>query len=150
VLPRAFVAPEARIIAQAEDTRAALADHSFDPAKTVILTEAPASPPPAAGEERAAVITEYGAERVLMTAEGPGYLVLTDAYYPGWVARVDGEPTPILRADLMFRAVALGPGTHAVEFVYAPSSVRVGMAVSGAAWLGLVAALVWVARGRRS
>ena len=47
---------------------------------------------------------EYSPERVRLQANGPGYLLLTDAYYPGWVAKIDGQATPILRADLMFRA----------------------------------------------
>ena len=83
-----------------------------------------------------------------VTAEGPGYLLLTDAYYPGWVARVDGEPVDILRADLMFRAVALGPGTHAVEFVYEPVSVKGGGVLGGVGWGVLLGVSVWMRRRR--
>ena len=68
----------------------------------------------------------------------PGYLVLTDTYYPGWQATVDEEPAQILAADHAFRAVALGPGEHMVIFEYTPLSFRIG------AWTSLAAALLLV------
>src|SRR5205814_7944695 len=69
----------------------------------------------------------------------PGYLVLADTYYPGWVARVDGVEQPILRADYLFRAVAVRPGQQVVEFRYEPTSFRIGAATSGLTLLVLVA-----------
>jgi uncharacterized membrane protein YfhO len=68
----------------------------------------------------------------------PGYLVLTDTYYPGWQATVDEQPVQILVADHAFRAVTLGPGEHMVIFEYAPLSFRIG------AWISLAAALLLV------
>jgi uncharacterized membrane protein YfhO len=71
----------------------------------------------------------------------PGYLVLTDAHYPGWQATVDGERVPICRADLLFRAVALEPGEHRVVFTFQPPVQRLGAAVSA---MGLaVLVIVW-------
>ncbi len=48
------------------------------------------------------------------------YLVLNDIWHPWWSAQVDGEPAPILQANVMFRAVKLGPGTHRVRFTFDP------------------------------
>jgi uncharacterized membrane protein YfhO len=53
-------------------------------------------------------------------------LVLTDAYFPGWMARVDGAPAEIFRADYLFRGVLLPAGEHMVTFSYAPGSVALG------------------------
>ncbi|MBI2863528.1 MAG: YfhO family protein [Chloroflexi bacterium] len=77
-------------------------------------------------------VQSYQPEQVQVKAklDAPGLLVLTDAYYPGWQATVDGEPSPILRANYMFRALALTEGEHLVEFSYQPESLRTGLFVS--------------------
>ena len=82
-------------------------------------------------------IEEYTDTRVALTVEtdAPGYLVLTDAYYPGWVATVNGSETPIQRADVMFRAVSIPAGTSAVVFEYRPSWLTPALMVGGVAWL---------------
>ena len=60
----------------------------------------------------------YEPERVVIEVDAPrpGYLVLTDSYYPGWQAMVDRAATTILRANGFFRAVALDEPQR-VEFV---------------------------------
>ena len=65
-----------------------------------------------------------------MNTPRDGYLVLTDAYYPGWVATVDGQPANIERADILFRAVKIPAGQHRVEFRYQPQSFIIGAAIS--------------------
>ncbi|PJF46750.1 MAG: hypothetical protein CUN48_12165 [Candidatus Thermofonsia Clade 3 bacterium] len=70
-------------------------------------------------------------------------LILRDACFPGWVARVDGVETPIVCVDTLFRAVALPAGAQEVTFSYEPQSVRWGFMVSAAGvvlWLALVSA----------
>jgi uncharacterized membrane protein YfhO len=57
--------------------------------------------------------------------------MLTDSWYPGWVAFVDGKETPIHRADYIFRAVPLTPGEHSVVFEYRPMSLLWGAIISG-------------------
>lgn len=59
-----------------------------------------------------------------------GFLFVTDAWYPGWKAKVDGVDTSIYRADFAFRAVALAKGVHKVEFRYEPDSLKTGELVS--------------------
>jgi uncharacterized membrane protein YfhO len=93
----------------------------------------------------------YEPERVVISANlaADGYLVLTDAHYPGWRALTDGLETPIYRADLLFRAVYLPAGQHRVEFIYDPLSFKLGAAISLVALLGLVAGAAAVAGRRR-
>jgi uncharacterized membrane protein YfhO len=55
---------------------------------------------------------------------------MSEAYYPGWKAYVDGREEEILRADYVFRAIPVGPGSHRIEVVYQPLSFKVGLAVS--------------------
>ncbi|UCC63897.1 MAG: YfhO family protein, partial [Anaerolineae bacterium] len=59
-----------------------------------------------------------------------GYLVLSDTHYPGWQVDVDGQRGRLHRANLLFRAVYLPPGSHTVEFQFQPQSLRLGAAVS--------------------
>jgi uncharacterized membrane protein YfhO len=63
-------------------------------------------------------------------SSAPGYLVLVEAYDPGWRASVDGSPAEVRRANVGFRAVAVPGGTHRVVFVYRPRAALVGLAAS--------------------
>jgi len=81
----------------------------------------------------------YGLNEVELAVRTPvsGYLVLSDVYYPGWRATVDGAPAEVLRADYVFRAVMLPPGEHTVRMEFASWTWRVGLAVSIVTWVGL-------------
>jgi prepilin-type N-terminal cleavage/methylation domain-containing protein len=69
------------------------------------------------------------------TMSRPALLVLRDTYDPAWSAEVDGAPAPIVRANGIQRAVALGAGHHVVRFMYRPLDLRRGLTLSGAALL---------------
>jgi len=107
--------------------------------------------PGGALEGEASRVVRYGPQHQVVeaTLTAPGWLVMSDAWYPGWECRVDGEPRPIERANAMMRAVRLEPGTHTVAFVYRPMSFRIGWWVTVAAVLGCIVALGigWVRRG---
>jgi len=64
-------------------------------------------------------------------AVGDALLVISQVYYPGWVARVDGEETPLFRVDGLLQGVAVPAGTHQVEIRFRPLSFRLGLAISG-------------------
>jgi uncharacterized membrane protein YfhO len=90
----------------------------------------PSSLPPLPISE--ASIVNYSATRVTIEVDNPqpGYLVLTDTFYPGWRATVDEESAPILRANYLFRAVSLPVGRHTVVFTFRPMTFHVGAAAS--------------------
>jgi hypothetical protein len=79
-----------------------------------------------------AKIQQYLPNRVVVRTHGddPGYLVLTDPWFPGWTCRIDGEPAEMLRADYLFRGVAVPGGEHTVSFAFAPTSYLRGKAIS--------------------
>jgi hypothetical protein len=79
----------------------------------------------------------------------PCWLVLSDTYYPGWRATVNGVETQIYRANVSVRAVHLEPGVADVVFSYAPASLRWGLlaALLGA---GLMATLPLQLRAARA
>ena len=74
--------------------------------------------------------------------------MLSDLHYPGWAATVNGESTPIERANHLFRAVRVAPGKSTVRFEYRPASLRRGALVSLASALLLAALLVRRSVGR--
>jgi len=65
------------------------------------------------------------------------FLVVSEMYFPGWRAYVDGVQTPIFRTNYLFRGVVVPEGQHVVRFVYRPSSVLAGAAVSSLALIGI-------------
>lgn len=67
---------------------------------------------------------------VQVTTTHPAWLVLADAYYPGWSASVDGEATDIQQANLAFRAIQVPAGAHEVRFEYHFRWMWVGILVS--------------------
>ena len=73
-----------------------------------------------------------------VNAEENSLLVLSDTYYPGWKALVDGKETKIYRADYAFRALPLNAGTHRVGFVYDPMSFKLGAGVTILGILGCI------------
>jgi hypothetical protein len=90
--------------------------------------------------DRVAIQTENGTE---------GLLVLSDNYYTGWRAFVDGVPAEVLRANCTMRAVNVPAGRHMVSFVFMPAAFFVSMYVSLAAAALTLAALILSAFKRR-
>lgn len=78
------------------------------------------------------VISEYDSNLVEMTATTPcsGFLILADAWYPGWHAEVDGQEQEIYPANVALRGVAVPAGTSVVRFGYDPSSFRFGLLIA--------------------
>jgi hypothetical protein len=122
-----------------------LADSSFDPKQTVVVEgDFPSAPPGAARAGEGVSVKEFDPERIRLEADltEPGMLVLADAFYPGWRATVDGVQVPILRSNLMFRAVALEPGRHEVSFSYQPTSWRWGVLASAMTFVLLMGGIL--------
>ncbi len=131
VLPRAIFATGYVVKKNPQELVDVLYDTSTDLAHTVVLEEDPPVTP-ATGSVGKAEIISYGLNSVKVTTEsdGDGFLLLTDNYYPGWWAAVDGQKTKVYRADYSFRAVFVPKGTHSVVFQYLPRSFMIGGAIT--------------------
>jgi hypothetical protein len=135
-----------------------MAGPSFDPSETMVVLrdndKAGVCVPGGRGTADAAAsdsasVVAYTAHEVVadVSLKAPGYLLLKDAWYPGWQASVAeagdadeaGRPAPLLRADLLFRAVALDAGRWRVTIRYVPRILHYGliMTVCGLALLAL-------------
>ena len=144
-LPRARLVPRARVVPDAKQALEALARSHHE---MVTILEHPPPPWPSRpgpkGLSPQPKIVSYEPERVVVecVATCASYLVLADLFYPGWTARLDSRPVPILRADYMLRSVQVPPGKHRVEFVYDPWSFKLGAWLSGIGWSAVAAFLV--------
>ena len=133
-IPRAYVVHKARIISDREKILHELGEH-FDFAREVILEKKPGVTLPekmVAGQiTRVELMSSLPREVVIRaTLPDAGVLVLSDVYYPGWMAYVDGQRNEILRANYAFRAVALDAGAHMVTFRYESRSFALGARIT--------------------
>ena len=90
-------------------------------------------------------ISGYYNDEITIQAEmaQDGFLVLSEKYYPGWKAYVDGKSEKIYKANYIMRAVYLPKGNHTVKFVFDPWPYKVGLWVSSATFLFLIGTVVW-------
>lgn len=148
VLPRAFMLGQARSFSGRDELLSALP--ALNPTREVWLEQAPPIPNSGLAFDPAALprIDKYTGSEVILHAKttAPGYLVLADSYFPGWIAQIDGQDTVIYRADGNFRSIAVPAGEHTVRFKYSPVSFRVGAVLSLLAVIAVMltlVALVW-------
>lgn len=131
-LPRAAVFYNTRQASDETTLIRTLFDKDF-PYKNTLLVEGTHKTLSASLSATPATITTYRADIVTLAlhAKKAGVLFLSDAYYPGWRAFVDGTSVPILRSDFAFRGIEVPPGKHTVTFVYQPLSFLIGSILSG-------------------
>jgi hypothetical protein len=142
-LPRAFLVAGAVAVPDHERAYELIHAPGFDPRAFAVVEGTAAFE--ARGPAGDARLVDYrtSALAVEVAPTGPALLVLSEVWYPGWSATVDGRPAPVLRANYLFRAVAVGPGDRRVELRFEPTGLRLGLAISALAWLSIAALLLW-------
>jgi hypothetical protein len=79
--------------------------------------------------------------KIKTQSASPTFLVLSDVYYPGWQATIDGQPVKIYQTNYIQRGVQVPAGEHVVEYRFEPMSFKIGVAITflsclcGAYWL---------------
>lgn len=129
-LPRVFV-PEKFVLMSEKECAEFLHRAGFNPLEFLILVEIPEEFVPQ-GMKGTAEIISYTPHEVLIKAdmETDGFLVLSDTYYPGWKAYVDGRETRIYRAYSFLRAVKVSKGKHEIVFRFSPSIYLAGKIIT--------------------
>jgi hypothetical protein len=153
---RVRVVRAARRMSSDADAAVRLREPAFDPDREILLLDAPDSVHPTVEEATddaggqptnvnmgRAIITHEDAREIVIEAGAPqdGFLLLADMYYPGWHALVDGVPTPIHRANISVRGIALPKGQHTVRFTYDPSRFFLGLQIT---LIALLALFLWL------
>ncbi len=117
-LPRAWLVGET-VTADDEQVFDLLNDDAFDPRRTAVLPP-DSAPPPLDGGSGSVRMVEAAPGRLTLdvTAEGHALLVVSQPFYPGWRATVDGRPVPILRVDYLLQGVPIPAGEHRLALRY--------------------------------
>jgi hypothetical protein len=159
VLPRAFVVFGVKEIEDPIETIKELTSKDFSTGEKYVILEKKVfqhnkykTVQDTSSLKKEVKIIKYTPREVSILAQlsRNGYLVLSDTYYPGWKAYVNGVPTKILRANYLMRAVALPKGTHRVEFFYTPLSFKLGLGITLISlFLGLITCLIPPLSARR-
>jgi hypothetical protein len=149
-LPRAFIAGRILRLPSADERLSYLGRGPFDPAGEVVVEEdLPGLPAGGSWTPGSVRITAYRPGLYEMEAEAPsgGYLVLTEAFYPGWSARIDGAPCAIFRANHLVQGIVLPPGRHRVRFEFRSRLLPAGflLFLAGAA----LPLALWLRRRRK-
>jgi hypothetical protein len=148
-LPRVLFVPKVCIVADKREAFYRIMSSEFDPKKEVVIfedIEQPVYESNITSSGYSAKIIDYQLNEILIHVDTDisGFVFLSDTYYPGWKAYIDGEEVKIYRANYIFRAVQVTPGTHEIKFIYSPYTFRIGMytsilsfiLISTGLWLG--------------
>jgi hypothetical protein len=148
-LPRAWLVTEAIPIDQVNAWKMirGIGEQSFDPRKTALVEIDPGKLPALEkgplGEGSYAKVTTYEANRIAIEtrSDRAALLVVSELHYPGWVALLDGQKTPLHQANYLLRGVFVPAGTHRVEMSYKAPGARNGAIISlltllGFGWIG--------------
>lgn len=75
-------------------------------------------------------VLDWKPGKITLQAQGPALLVLSEIYYPGWTAFVDGQMVEIQRYADILQSVQFTAGEHTIRFEFRPISVAVGACIT--------------------
>lgn len=139
-LPRAYFVPTSLVLTR-EKALAFMISSDFNPHQQVILEKNLDLPQNGQGTKKQDIrLVEDAEDRLQFQVETPtsAYFVLTDSFYPGWKAKIDGQETEIAVANYAFRAIPIPAGKHLVEFNYQPVSFYLGALITLLTLIGMV------------
>jgi hypothetical protein len=151
VLPRAYFAPRVVPVRDEAEALAELTSPEFDSHQEVVIItgeQSAFSNSPALSSALWSIdLEEFDPNRIHLQVQAPtaGFVVLTDTFYPGWEATINGQPSPIFQANLNFRAVAVEAGSHEIEFHYRPFTFTFGLWTSFVTCLIIIATIAYLA-----
>jgi len=149
--PRVWSVHEAVRVEGPEQMRRCLSDPAFDLARKAVVVGAPAPVlEPAAGADSVRLLRrEPHWVRIDAQMQSKGMVVLSDAFYPGWMATLDGQRVAIHEVYGGLRGVVAPAGKHLVEMRYRPLSVILGAILTAVGVLGACGLAAWGRTRRR-
>jgi uncharacterized membrane protein YfhO len=140
----------ARVIMKETEVKSLMEKPDFDPSRIAVFEDDPQFPlsDTTYTREWTSTISSYSLNQLSIDVSTPknGFLVLSEMYYPGWHAYIDGVRRPLYRTDWNLRAVPVESGKHRVEVRYEPESFARGAMISSAtlilSFLGIIVSLI--------
>lgn len=146
VLPRAFMVYDWEILKGNREILDKLVDPNYPIGKKIILDEDPKITHATKEILTSSVnYLEYSQQKSILEINSVkgGMLFVSDSFFPGWKAYVDGKETRIFKADFAFRAIPVSKGKHTVEMIYRPNSFFDGLKLSLASLVCLIFLVLW-------
>jgi hypothetical protein len=150
VLPRFFLVGNVVPVPDMKSALARMSSPDFNGAATAIV-EGPVSLHSADPPGTVKVVS-FGPSKIILDVDAlrAAYLVTSEAYSPGWRARVNGRAVPIEITNAAFRGLAIAPGQHRVEMEFRPRILAVSASISLIAVLIATFLIIWKDRSRQT
>lgn len=148
VLPKAFLVPRAEVVNNPNQILKEIDQESFDPHQVVYIEKKSSQSLDSTEildpEKNSVVLLERLPEKITLESktEKPAMLFLSESFYPGWQAYVDGKKVEIFQANYLFQTIELPAGEHKIIFKFIPMSFYFGALISGATTLILLGLLL--------
>lgn len=155
-LPRAWLVSEVLSVSASDALRMIRGEaDELDPTRSALLEvperELPVVGAAASSTDAAAVRRSADGEVVVDTsARAASFLVVSESYFPGWRALIDGSPAKVYQTDYILMGVAVPAGTHHVELRYTAPGASFGAMISLATIGGMLGLAVYAWRRQRS
>lgn len=146
VLPRAYLVSKIRRVKDFKEASSILWDSKdpFDPGKEA-LVETEKMPFGLEEGEGECEIINYEPNQITIQTNSRGnkFLILSETYYPGWKAYLNGKRVKIYRTNGVLKGIFIPEGEHLVRFVYDPLTFKMGGIISLVTFIGLISGLIY-------
>lgn len=134
-IERAFVVDKVKTVESEDEYIKAIISPEFNPEEEVVIKNVYHGfdlRKKGKNCKRKVKIVKYSPQEVVIYTDlaNPGFLVLSDTYYPGWSVFVNGKEDKIYRVNYLLRGVYLQPGKHKIRFIYNPKNFKFGILAS--------------------
>jgi uncharacterized membrane protein YfhO len=147
--PRVWSVHQAVALASANQISPTIEDPGFDLRHAAFFLGETPKLSACAGEDQATLAgADFNSVAIQAHMQCRGLVVLSDNFYPGWTATVDGQPARIWEAYTAIRGVEVEAGSHRIEMHYRPLTVRLGAFMLLLSAMGLAGLAWW--EGKRS
>ncbi len=145
VLPKAFLVGDYTVEANKQEVLDKIYSDDFNFRNNVILEKDP-KVKVGEGNINEVELINYSLNKILLKtrSDTEKILVISDNFYPGWIAKINKKNTEIIRANYTFRAVPIPKGNNEIEIIYQPRSFKTGFIISSISTsLAIMIFIIW-------